>query len=112
MGKEKLNIWNSSRSWEAAEADWEEGKQRAAASNPLRQLHTLPRMPGITQNSRKNLIIKGIRYLISHDPQRIFPRYFFKHPLRYTYRFLRSALRKSSYTRDDDFFLYGVNDVT
>jgi hypothetical protein len=69
-------------------------------------------MPGITPGTGRFLTLRSIAYLIRHDHNRVLPRYFFKHPLRYALRFLRSALRRHAYVRDGDFFLYGVDDVT
>lgn len=68
-------------------------------------------MPGITKETAKGLKWKSIKYLLTHDPKRIFLRHFFKHPFLYTRRFLASALKKKSWTRTGDFFLYGLKSI-
>lgn len=66
----------------------------------------------MTKETAKGLTWKSIRYLLGNDPERIFPRHFFKHPFKYTYHFIRSLLKPSAYKRDGDFFLYGLNDLS
>jgi hypothetical protein len=105
---EKLKVWNASVSWEQAEKEWEEGASQAAASHPIKKLSVLPQMPGIAE---KHLKIKSLFYLITHDSLRIFRRYVFKHPLKYAARWIASAVKKKSYRRDGDFFLYRIQDV-
>jgi hypothetical protein len=87
---DKLKIWNHSTSWDAAEKAWDET---------------------MTEDTAKRLKWKSVKYLLTHDPKRIFPRHFFKHPLKYTCRWIKSALKKHSYTRQGDFFLYGVESI-
>ncbi len=69
-------------------------------------------MPGMTKETARHLTFKSIKYLLLNDERRIFLRYFFKHPFLYGARFLRSAFKKKSHTREGDFFLYGVKDVS
>ena len=107
----KLNIWQPGRSWEEAEKEWEEKSACFSRTHPLKTLSTLPKMPGITEETASGLKWKSIKYLLTHDPKRIFPRYFFKHPIKYALRFLASALKKKSYQRSGDFFLYGVKSI-
>lgn len=87
---------------------WDEGAKRAAAVHPIKKLTVLPQMPGIAE---KHLKIKSLVYLLTHDERRIFRRYVFKHPFKYALRYVASLLRKKSYTRDGDFFLYRIKDV-
>ena len=105
---EKLKIWNPSTSWEQAEKTWEEGSKSARAEKPLKTLSSLPQMPGIAE---KHLKFKSLTYLLSHDSNKIFPRYIFKRPFTYAARWLVSVFKKKSYRRDGDFFLYNIRDV-
>ncbi len=105
---DKLKLWNPSTSWAEAEKKWEEGKQLAQSTHPIKTLTTLPQMPGIAERFIK---WKSVLYLIFNDPQKVFPRYFFKHPFTYSWRWIRSACKKKSYTRDGDFFLYNIDSV-
>lgn len=107
----KLKIWQPGVSWEKAEKEWDEKRESLSQTHPLKTLGTLPKMPGITKETAKGLKWKSIKYLITHDPKRIFPRYFFKHPLKYGLRLLKSALKKHPYSRSGDFFLYGVDSI-
>jgi hypothetical protein len=105
---DKLKIWQSGTSWEAAEKQWDSESQRLQQTQPIKSLGFLPKMPGMTEETAKGLKWKSIKYLLLHDPKRVFLRYFFKHPLKYTFRWIKSAWKKHPYTRDGDFFLYGI----
>ncbi|MEN9343913.1 MAG: hypothetical protein RLZZ453_700 [Chlamydiota bacterium] len=89
------------------EEAWDRSAREAAKSHPLKELTSLPKMPGITEDTAKGLQWKAIKYLLFSDPDRIFPRYFFKHPFSYASRFIRSFFSKP-YAREQDFFFYGV----
>lgn len=107
----KLKIWQPNRSWEEAENAWEEGARKAASERPIKGLKTLPNMPGITQDTRKNLRWKAFWYMLRYDHNGKVRKGFLKHPLKYASGFFRSLFKKKAYTRDEDFFLYGVPDV-
>jgi len=77
----------------------------------LKVLNHLPKMPGITQDTARHLKWKSLKYLLQHDKNRVIPRYFFKHPFKYGWALLKSALRSKSFKRDEDFFLYGIDSV-
>ncbi len=108
----KLKIWNSKVPWEQAEAEWEKGSARFRKENPLKTLASLPQMPGITKETAKGLKFKSVKYLLTNDKGRVFIRYFFKHPLKYALRWLKSAFQKKSYSRTGDFFFYGIENET
>jgi len=90
---------------------WEEKAKEAASSHPLKTLSSLPLMPGMTKETARFLPLKALKYLIGHDPNKIFPRYFFKRPFSYAYHYLRSLCKSSSYTREGDLFLYGLKSL-
>lgn len=75
----------------------------------MKKLKTLPNIPGITEETRKNLRWKSLKYMVAHDEGRRILRHFLKHPLRYSLRYLRSVFKKKSYRREGDFFLYGLS---
>ncbi len=108
---DKLKIWQPGTSWEDAEKKWDAESLRLKQTQPIKTLGTLPKMPGMTEETAKGLKWKSIKYLLTHDPKRIFPRNFFKHPLKYTLGWIKSAWKKQSYLRNGDFFLYGVESV-
>jgi len=111
MTKNKLTLWNQGTSWQEAEKAWDDSSLAAQKSHPLKILSTLPQMPGMTKETAKGLQYKSIKYLLFQDPKHIFLRYFFKKPFQYAYQFIRSALKRKSYDRDGDFFLYGIKSV-
>ena len=108
---DKLKIWKPGVSWEEAETRWDAQATHLRHTQPIKGLDKLPKMPGITAETAKGLKWKSIKYLLLHDPTRIFPRYFFKHPLKYTKRWIKSALKSSSYKRSGDFFFYGIDNT-
>lgn len=106
----KLKMWNENSSWEAAEEDWDQGALRAAQHYPIKGLKQLPDMPGITPDTAKNLKWKSLKWMITKDDGTIL-KGFLQHPLRYGWALLRSVMKKKSFIRDDDFFLYGIKSV-
>ncbi|MBA3815233.1 MAG: hypothetical protein H0X29_01680 [Parachlamydiaceae bacterium] len=106
----KLKMWNEKVSWESAEAAWDQGALEAAQKFPIKKLKQLPEMPGITPETAKNLKWKSLKWMITKDDGSIL-KAFLKHPLRYGWSLLRSAMSKKSFVRDDDFFLYGIKSV-
>jgi hypothetical protein len=109
--RDKLKIWQPGTPWEESEKQWDIECASLRQTQPIKELKTVPKMPGITDETAKGLKWKSIRYLLTHDPKRVFLRYFFKAPLKYTFHWIKSALKKKSYTRDDDFFFYGIKSI-
>lgn len=105
-----MKHWDQHSSFESAEESWERSAQAAERSHPLKVLKTLPNMPGIAPNEAKNLKWKSLKYLVQHDKNRVLPRNFFKHPFKYSAALLKSLAKKKPFTRDRDFFYYGVKD--
>ncbi len=103
--------WDTHSNWQTAEAAWETRADVAKKEHPLKLLKTLPQMPGITEETAKNLKWKSFKYMISHDQDRTILKNVLKHPVRYGWRYLKSLFKKKSYSRDGDFFLYNVESV-
>lgn len=108
---DKLKLWKDYPSWEEAEADWEKGAQAAAQQKPLKLLKQLPNMPGITKETAKHLKWKSFLWMITQDHLGEIRKGFLKHPWKYTIKYLRSIFKKKSFSRDGDFFLYGVKNL-
>lgn len=102
-----MNFWDQYPTWEDAAEAWKDGGQKAAKISPLKTLKVLPQMPGVTEETAHHLKWKSFKYMTAHDKGGKIRKHFLKHPFRYGFRYLRSLLRKSSYLRDGDFFLYG-----
>jgi hypothetical protein len=105
----KLPMWQTD--WEQAEQEWNQKAHEAAQKRPLKGLTTLPHMTGITEETAKNLKWKSLKWMILKDHQKEIFKGFFKHPFRYGWEFLKSALRSKPYKREGDFFLYGVDSL-
>ena len=105
---EKLKIWDAHCSWQEAEKAWDNSAREAQNVQAIKGLGALPKMPGIAQ---KHLKFKSLSYMITHDSNRLFSRYFFKHPFKYALRYLISVWKKKAYRRDGDFFFYNVADI-
>lgn len=107
----RLKIWNSNLKWEESEAKWDAGAEESSRLKSIKRLTVLPDMPGITPETAKHLKWKSLKWMIAKDDNwRVF-RAFMRHPITYSWRYLRSVLRGKPYKRDGDFFLYGIKDV-
>lgn len=104
----KLKLWNAYSSWEDAEKAWDLGAKKAAQEHPIKGLAQFPKMPGITEETAKNLKWKSFKWMLTQDHKKEVLRGFLKHPFRYGLAFLKSIFRKKSYVRAGDFFLYGI----
>ena len=104
----KLKMWSEYPSWEEAEAAWDAKAKQAALNKPLKGLQHLPSMVGITDETAKNLKWKSLKWMIAKDHNWTILKGFLKHPLRYGYALIKSALMKKPYKREGDFFLYGL----
>jgi hypothetical protein len=107
----KLKIWNDNISWEESERNWEANAYAASLKNPLKVLKTLPSMPGMAGDTAKNLKWKSLKWMVTKDHNHAVFKGFFRHPLKYGVAFLKSAIKKKSFKREDDFFFYGIDSV-
>lgn len=103
----KLPLWKES--WEEAEKAWDENAERSAKERPIKGLKTLPNMPGITPDTAKNLRLKSLHWMVTQDHEKKIQKGFLRHPLKHTWNFLRSILKKTPYHRKGDFFFYGIS---
>lgn len=107
----KLKIWQEASTWEEAECAWDKGAKQAAEAYPIKGLKQLPDMPGITPDTAKNLKWKSLKWMISQDHEGAIRKGFLTHPIKYTWAFLKSIVKKRSFKREGDFFLYGINNT-
>lgn len=107
----KLKLWKENRAWEEAEADWDAGAVEASRLQPLKGLARLPNMPGMTPETAKHLKWKSLKWILTQDHGRHILKGFLKHPFKYAWNFLKSAVQGKPYKREGDFFLYGVKNV-
>ncbi len=106
-----LSFWDKYISWEDAEKNWDENAKKAQQERPLRVLQTLPQVPGITEETRKNLKWKSLNWMVTKDSRFRLMRHILRHPFRHFWNYLTSLFKTRSYERDGDLFLYGISSV-
>lgn len=106
----KLKLWNET-SWDEAEENWNSRSKELSQKYPLKSIGKLPSMPGITKETAKNLKWKSLKWMLTQDKEGAVRKGVLKHPLKYGWAFIKSALKTKAYQRDGDFFLYGLRSV-
>ena len=96
--KNKLHIHPSSI--DASLSKWQQRADELKKTSPLKTPKNLPHIVGITKGAARFLKIKSLAYLLFHDKEKVFARYFFKRPMHYGIRLIKSYLQKRSYTRE------------
>lgn len=104
-------MWDEHQTWESAEAAWDKRSKEAEEKSPIKKLSRLPMMQGITDDTAKNLKWKSLKWMIAKDHDGKIFKGFLKHPLRYGWALIKSALKQKPYKRKGDFFLYGVDSI-
>ena len=97
--KNQVKFWQGHDDWREAERAWDARAEKLAADTPLKTFKKNPRLPGIRTKTRKNLSWKTLSYLHYHDRSE-------EHTSE-----LGALLKRHSYRRDGDFFLYGLRNV-
>lgn len=104
-------FWERYPSWKEAEEAWEKKAQAYRTSTPLKTPARSPRIPGITEKTKKLLKLKTLKYLLTHDRERLFRRFFCKRPIHYTFAYLRSILKRKPIRQEGDFYFFGFKDA-
>jgi hypothetical protein len=102
-------LWQEN--WQEAEKIWDEGAKKLETEHPLKVLKVLPNMPGMTEDTAKNLKWKSLKWMVQKDEGFRVLRHVLKSPFTHLVRYVKSLLKEKPYKRDGDFFLYGVNNV-
>lgn len=110
--KSQVKFWQRYDDWREAERAWDERAEKLAADSPLKTFRKNPRLPGIRRKTRKNLSWKTLSYLHHHDYSGKLGRYFWQRPLKHGWGLFVALLKRKSYRRDGDFFLYGLKNLT
>jgi hypothetical protein len=105
-------FWGGCKNWEEAEAKWDESAKLAKQEKPLKRLKQLPDIPGIVLTEKKHLKWKSFKYLFFQKEGKKILSHILKHPIRYSFFYLRSLCKRKAYIRDGDFFLYNVRTLT
>lgn len=93
--------------WEEFVERWEMRSKVAAKTYPLKNTKKNPKIPHITQETKKNLRWKAFSYILLHDQDWSIISSIAKRPFFYTYRLLRSFFKKMPMRQEDDLFFYG-----
>lgn len=104
-------MWDQHCSWSEAEKSWDEGAKTARLRSPIKELKTLPSMPGITEETAKHLRWKSFKWMVSKDARGDVRKEFLKHPFKYAWNYIKSLFKKKSYRRKGDLFFYGIKDL-
>lgn len=106
-----LKLWKEGANWDEAAKAWDEGAKKCKQETPLKGFSSLPSMPGITKETARHLKWKSLKWMITKDHDRKILKAFMKHPFKYGLNFLKSIVKKKSFQREGDFFLYGVKNL-
>ncbi len=118
MSSNRLPLWQAN--WDQTEQAWDKRAQEAARHTPLKGLKILPQMVGITEETAKGLKWKSLKWMIQKDHLGEIRKGILKHPLKYAWAFLKSAIRSKPYQRQGqeqgqgqrDFFLYNLSSLS
>ena len=106
--KDQVKFWQGHDDWREAEQAWDTRAEKMATDTPLKTFKKNPQLPGIRVKTRKNLSWKTLSYLHHHDYSGKLGSYFWQRPLKHGLGLLAALLKRHSYRRDGDFFLYGL----
>jgi hypothetical protein len=67
-----------------------------------------PKMVGITHETAKNLRFKALKWMVLQDKDLKILKGFLRHPFKYIKNYISSLCAKNPYTREGDFFYYGI----
>jgi len=101
-------FWDNFPSIQEAEKAWDEGAETRRKNHPLKVLKTLPQMPGISDEAKKFLTWKSLKWMIQKDEGWHVCKHILKKPFTHAWRYCKSLFKKKSYVRDKDFFFYGL----
>ncbi len=109
--KNTVKFWQRHDDWHEAEKAWDARAEKLATDSPLKTFKKNPRLPGIRTKTRKNLSWKTLSYLHYHDYSGKLGRYFWQRPIKHGMGLLVALLKRHSYRRDGDFFLYSLKNL-
>ncbi len=91
--------------------NWESSEEIFQRCYPIKRLKKLPKMVGITEEAKRYLKWKALKWIAKEDHTGGVRREILKHPFRYGFRYLKSLFKRNSFKRDEDFYLYGIDSV-
>lgn len=100
-------FWDRYPSWDVAEAAWDAQAARAADTSRLRT-QAMPSSPPAIGPGEGSMRWNGLRWVLRNGGGRRLLRLWLRHPVRYSWRFFCSMMKKKPYCQEGDFFFYGV----
>lgn len=97
--------------FEERSKEWSDTAKNASRQHPLKVVNHPPKMEGITKETAKWLQLKSLKWILFHDEKKEVLKGILKHPLKYCWNYFISILKKKSYEREGDFFLYGLSSL-
>lgn len=107
----KLKIWKEELPFEERERIWSEEALAAKKTHPLKELKTLPKMQGVTEETKRFLRWKSLLWMIRKDHKASIFKSVMRRPFKYLGRLVRSYLGSYPVKEKGDFYLYGVNSL-
>jgi len=108
---DKLKIWKGDVPFEERERIWQEEKAKAESQKPLKTLSQLPKMVGITEDTKRFLRFKSLWWLLRKDHKWAILKKLAKRPFYYARRLIRSYFGAYPMTESGDFFFYGIDSL-
>lgn len=106
---DKLKVWKEELAFNERLKLWDERAGNAKAVLPLKELKSLPKMPGITDDTRRFLRLKSLVWMIRKDKGASIFFSVMRRPFYHLARLIRSYFGKYPMKEEGDFFFYGVS---
>lgn len=107
--RDRFKLWHEGEKWDDAEGEWDRGARIAKRASPLKELKSLPSMPGITADAARFLKLKSLYYMVRFDRGFRILRKALSQPFRHLKNYAYSVCKRRAHKRDGDFFLYGFD---
>lgn len=107
----KLKIWKEELPFEARELLWEEEALSAKKIHPIKELKTLPNMPGITGDAKRFLRLKSLLWMVRKDANASIFLSVMRRPFHYVGRLMKSYLGSYPVKECGDFYFQGVDSL-
>lgn len=109
---DKLKVWKEELPFDERLKLWDERADFAKEKLPLKGLKSLPKMVGITEETKRFLRLKSLWWMIRKDEGASIFLSFMRRPFYHLSRLIRSYFGKFPMKEEGDFFLYGVPSVS
>lgn len=108
---DKLRIWKEELPFEERVSAWDEEAKAAKLVRPLKELGFLPKMTGITEETKKFLRWKSLLWMVKKDRGASIFKSVMKRPFYYLSRLIKSFFKQKPFKENGDFYLYGIDSI-